>query len=174
MNPKKTTIDLWLEPAVWKWLKSRFPFDGRAYDLGTTDIYKEIVRRLSRRHHLPPVRITTDGCECNRIYVSMREIYRRGQYLNIIDHGELSLIFREQMTREICQYVAMAHIFAGASRASAMEQKLAALDLTDEDIKVETLRKLYSRNYDSFEEQLIFDYQYFNTSKNAQKTTKIV
>ena len=150
----KVTLDLMLQPTVWKILRSEYPYDGEAVDLGGGWIYRLLVQNLERREVIAAGTVGShpDGLERGKVYMSYETCLRHGTHIRIGRQANLSRIIYRWWRDEVCRQVMVLHVAAGVERKRAMLHFLEKADPKEGENHLEALKKYYQRNYRQKEE----------------------
>lgn len=170
-----TTIDIYLQPMVWEFLRGIGTADSRAvaipqshrhlYQLITSNLEHELVQSAAaiNRHCSRMVK--------GSIYITDYDASRYGVYIRIDRQAAISHYIYNAECDRLCQLIMHAHLFAGISVNAATRHFLEKYFPESGDLMVETIKKRYQRHYTMLEPDIISELQSIKHRKTTQTRT---
>lgn len=150
MNMKrKITIKLRLSHLAWQIIKRDCKRDRFAYDITGTYICDVVKSQLTRESQ-PPLEPPDDKHTTDTVYISGRDLERRGCEIRPEGHTLITHIIERIARMEVCNFVAVATA-AGIRRDTALKHYLFENDI-DEQLNFHAAKKYYQRNCKELEE----------------------
>ena len=144
----KITVKLTLSKAAWKALRMKYRDDGRAIEASGWELTL-LTTMLERRHRVYPrlEKQKISNAETYAVYIPLYVFYRCGGYINLNKAVRLNQIIREREIDFICEGAALLRASTGLSREVCLASILDKKGYTEDDFRLETVKKRYYRKY---------------------------
>jgi len=173
---EKARVALRFHPMVWKVLKKEYGYDGMAVDLSGSWIYPMITMALEREEFLSSReerRISAQMQE-DYVYVSIYDIRRFGCNIRLSRMAAISTTIYQREREKICHVVAAMTASGLVTRQEAMREILMREDFDEEDLRLDTLKKQYIRNFRHIEEAYCEIYKDLYSEKTHRRLQQFI
>lgn len=149
-------VDMMVEPLVVKWMDARFRKERGIYRIGDSKWYTFVSMALcqsarAERMSVPPEKYA--GFVPVKIGITEYDFYHYGWTVNMTQEIRMSRLVRDIICDEILRNAAMMRARYEMSVSRAINAIMVFYNLTEEDVRFETLRKRYRREYCRLEEE---------------------
>jgi len=149
-------VDMRVDQLVVKWLDARFRKERGIYLLGDSFWYTLVSMALcqskrSERMSVPPDKYA--AFVPVKIGITQYDFYHYGWEVNMTQEIRMSRLLRNIIYDEILRNAAIMRARYAISLSQAINTLTVFYNLTEEDVKFETLRKKYRRGYTRLEDE---------------------
>lgn len=149
-------VDMMVDPLVVKWMDARFRKERGIYRLQESRWYTLVSMALcqsarAERMSLPPDKYA--GFVPVKIGITEYDFYHYGWEVNMTQEIRMSRLLRDIICDEILRNAAIIRARYEISLSRAVNNIIVFYNLTEEDVRFETLRKRYRREYLELEEE---------------------
>lgn len=149
-------VDMRVDPLVVKWMDARFRQRRGVYDLGQSCWYTLVSMALcqssrTERMKAPPEKYA--GFVPVKVGITEYDFYHYGWEVNMTQEIRLSRMVRNIICDEILRNAAIMRARYGISLSRAIKTFMVFYNVTEDDVRFETLRKRYRREYMRLEDE---------------------
>jgi len=149
-------VDMKVDPLVVKWMDARFRKERGIYRLQESRWYTLVSMALcqsarAERVSLPPEKYS--GFVPVKIGITEYDFYHYGWEVNMTQEIRMSRLLRDIICDEILRNAAIIRARYEISLSRAVNNIIVFYNLTEDDVRFETLRKRYRREYLVLEEE---------------------
>ncbi len=149
-------VDMKVDPLVVKWMDARFRKERGIYRLQESRWYTLVSMALcqsarAERMSLPPDKYA--GFVPVKIGITEYDFYHYGWEVNMTQEIRMSRLLRDIICDEILRNAAIMRARYAMSLSRSIGNIMVFYNLDEEDVRFETLRKRYRREYTGLEEE---------------------
>lgn len=153
--PVNFTIDIRVDPFVKKWMDARFKCVRGVYQLGDSCYYGLVSAMLCQSQRVGSPTVVPDKYASFRnikVGITEYDFYHYGWEVSVAQELRFSRLVRSIAVDECLRSVAILRARYEIPVSQAINSYCIYYNLEEEDIKFETLRKIYRRKYQHVEE----------------------
>lgn len=153
-------IEIRVDPLVKRWIQNRFTCSKGIYFLGKSLYYSIVSAMLYQSHIATPSQLPKkySHYETIRLAITEFDFYHYGWSVSPMQEVRFSRLIRNLIIDECLRRAAILRASFNISLAQAINSYFVYHKLSEQDIKYDTLRKIYNRKYIEIEQ----DYLNFN------------
>lgn len=168
--PQLFNISLKVDPLVKKWLDKNFKSERGIYQFGNSCYYYAVSALLYQSHvksvgYLPE---KYNRFIAVKIAISEYDFYHYGWEVSELQELRFSRLLKKLILNECLTQVALLRANYNVSLTTALNTYIIQYNISEEDIKYETLRKIYNRKY----RQKEAEYEKYNLNAISDFGTK--
>lgn len=153
---RRYNADMKVDPIVVKWMDARFRKRRGIYDLSESCWYTLVSMALCQSSRAERTKVTPDkyaGFVPVKVGITEYDFYHYGWKVNMTQEIRLSRMIRNIICDEILRNAAIMRARYSISLSRAINTFIVFYNLTEGDVRFETLRKRYRREYMRLEEE---------------------
>lgn len=148
-------IDIRVHPLVWRYIDNNFQTIRGAYDITSSSYYPIVSSMLCQSNvRLPSkVRPTFEAFRPISVYITEYDFYHYGFSVCELQQLRFSKLMRSLVIDSICRRIAMLRAAYDVPLTRAVCLMIDANLFEDNELKTDTLRKIYQRHYKETEKE---------------------